>query len=318
MKKAIVKAAEFLKKNDCFCFLCHRRLDGDTLGAALSLYYACIFMGKQGVIRTYQGESLEKFSFLYPNECFYEKGGDFKVKHYVSVDVADYKLLEQEFNNVEFSLSIDHHEINRLKAKIECVDKKRAATCEIVYLILKELKIKITKNIADCLYLGIVTDTGSFKYQNVSSTTHKIVARLIEKGADFHKISSVAFNRKTKKRLKLEKEVISNLEYYFDDRVVIVFITDDMIKRANATKEDCNSVSYIAASFEDAFFAITATQEEDGFKISVRSKGEYDSSLFCKKYGGGGHKKAAGCTIKGGKETVLKSMLKELKECFKF
>ena len=316
MKKEIEKVAEFLKENDCFCFLCHKGLDGDTLGACYALYYACLNLNKKAVVRTYEGEILKRFSFVYPEKE--EHIENFSVEHYVSVDVADLKLLEDEFKEKKISLVIDHHETNKISSDLKCVDSLAAATCEIVYLILKEMGVKITTKIADCLYLGITTDTGSFKYQNVTTRTHMIAAELLKKGARSYFISFNAFDRKSKTRLNLEKEVIENLEYYFNDRCVIVFLTNEIVERTKATKEDCSSVSYIAASFEDAFFAITAREEEDGFKISLRTKGEYDASLFCSRFNGGGHKKAAGCFIKGSREDVLKKLLGALKEELKF
>lgn len=314
MENKIKKVAEFIKKNNNFCFLCHKRLDGDTLGAAYSLYYACLTLNKNSVVKTYEDEVSQKFSFIYPEIEVVEK---FKIEHYVSVDVADLDLLEEGYKNKKISLCIDHHETNAIEADLKCVDEKSAATCEIIYLILKELGVKINKKIADCLYLGISTDTGCFKYQNVTSKTHKIAADLIEFGADFYNINFNVFDKKSKNRLRLEAEVIKNLEYYFDDRFVIVFITKEIMNRSRASLEDCGSVSYIAASFEDALIAITAKEEKDGFKISVRTKGCFDASLFCKRFNGGGHKKAAGCFIEGKKEEVLEKLLKASKEEFK-
>lgn len=315
MENEIKKAANFIRNNDNFCFLCHKRLDGDTLGAAYSLYFACDVLNKNSVVKTYEDEVSEKFSFIYPERSEIQK---FDIKHYVSVDVADLNLLEEDFKNEKISLCIDHHETNTIMADFKCVDEKSAATCEIIYLILKELGVKIDKKIANCLYLGISTDTGCFKYQNVTKRTHEIAANLIELGADFYNINFNAFDRKSKNRLRLEGEVIKNLKYYFEDRCVIVFITKDIINRVGATLEDCSSVSYIAASFEEALIAITAKEEKNGFKISVRTRDFCDASLFCKRFNGGGHKRAAGCFIEGEKEEVLEKLLKALNEEFNF
>lgn len=315
MENKIKKAAEFIKKNNNFCFLCHKRLDGDTLGAAYSLYYACLILNKNSVVKTYEDEVSQKFSFIYPEKDVVE---EFEIEHYVSVDVADLNLLEESYKNKKISLCIDHHETNRIEADLKCVDEKSAATCEIVYFILKELGVKINKKIADCLYLGISTDTGCFKYQNVTQKTHKIAADLIEFGADFYNINLNAFDKKSKNRLKLEAQVIKNLKYYFEDRLVVVFITKDIINSSGASLEDCGSVSYIAASFEDALVSITAKEEKNGFKISVRTKGFCNASLFCRRFNGGGHKKAAGCFIEGEKEEVLEKLLKASSEEFKF
>ena len=126
------------------------------------------------------------------------------------------------------------------------------------------------------------------------------------------------FDRKTKERLELEKNVLENLEYYFNNKVVLVFVTTKIINLTKALKEDLNSIAHIAYSFKDAVFAITAKQEENGFKISVRTKSNWNAGLFCSKFGGGGHKKAAGCLIKGDLTRVKTMLLNALKEELKF
>ena len=318
MKEKIKKAANFLKDNDNFCFLCHKNLDGDTFGAAYALYYAVLGLNKKSIVKTFENETNEKFSFLLSVNNNIAADEDFEIKNYVAVDVADLHMLEEQFLHKEISLVIDHHESNLLDAKISCVDAKMAASCELVYLILKELNVKITKNIANCLYLGIVTDTGCFKYENTTPLTHSIAADLIAKGAQHFNINFYIFDKKTKARLKLEGLILDSLEYYFNDRVVIVFITDDMILQSKASEEDQMSVAQISSCFDEAFFAITAREQEQGFKISVRTKKEYDACLLCKCFGGGGHKKAAGCFIKGRKLKVKEQILNKIKEEFSF
>lgn len=310
----IKKAAEFLKNNNCFCFLCHKNLDGDTLGASYSLHYALNQLNKKSIVKTVGKEPFENFKSLLKIE---QKEEDFLIEHYVTVDVASLTLLEQNFNQ-KISLSVDHHKSFNINCNLKCVDEFAAASCEIVYLILKELEVKITKQIANCLYLGISTDTGCFKFSNTTAKTHKIAAELIEKGADFSKINYYMFDRKTKERLKLEKSVLENLEYYFNDLVALVFITNEIIFSTKSLKEDLNSIAHIAYSFKDAVFSVTAKQEQEGFKISVRTKNNWDAGLFCEKFGGGGHKNAAGCFIKGNLKLVKARLLAALKEELKF
>ena len=307
----VKKVAYLLKTNNNYCFLCHKNLDGDAFGACYALKYALEQLGKSSVVRTYNGEFVEKFAYL----CSVEKyeSCNFKIENYVTVDVADLSLLEEEFSKTYIFLCIDHHKTNKVPAKFKCVDFTAAACCEIIYNILKELNVKITKHIANCLYLGIASDSGCFKFENTTAKTHIIAAELIEKGADFADINFKIFDCKTVEKLNLEKEIIENLKFYFNGAVAIVFITEQIIKKTNATKEDCSSVSNIAAGIDKVLVAITAKQEENFFKISVRSKKGFDASSFCAKFGGGGHERAAGCLIKGEKEFVLKELHKALK-----
>ncbi len=308
----VKKAAHLLRTNDNYCFLCHKNLDGDAFGACYALKYALEQIGKNSVVRTYGGEFVEKFADL----CLVEKVDccNFNVENYVTVDVADLSLLEQEFLKTEIFLCIDHHKTNRINAKFSCLDFSAAACCEIIYNILKELNVKMTKQIANCLYLGVASDSGCFKFENTTAKTHRIAADLIEKGADFAEINFKIFDCKTVEKLNLEREIIENLQFYFNGIVAIVFVTEQIIKKTNATKEDCSSVSNIAAGIEKVLVAITAKQEGFFFKISVRSKKGFDASLFCKRFDGGGHERAAGCLIKGEKEFVLEKLIDALKE----
>ena len=254
MKLEIKKAAEFLKSNDNFCFLCHKNLDGDTFGACYGLKIALKQLGKKGIVKTYKNEVVEKF-FTVCDIAKQEKEDYFNIMHYIAVDVASLNLLEETFEKKKISLCIDHHKTNKIFANLKCVIKDAAATCEIIYLILKELNLEITKIIANCLYLGIASDCGCFKYENTTATTHKIAAELIEKGADFSRINFEIFDLKTKKMLNLQGEILKNLEFYFKGAVIIVFITKSTIEKFQLSKDDSSFVAGFIACVEDVLVA---------------------------------------------------------------
>lgn len=305
---------EFLRDNDNYCILCHKNLDGDTLGGAYALFYGLLEIGKRSKVQVMGQEHMKKFDFLIPKES-YEL--DFAIDNFITVDVADLLLLDENFRDKTFSLCIDHHDLNKIPARLRFIDSYRAATCELIYLILKELGVNLNKNILNCLYTGICTDTGCFKFSNVTPLTHKIAAELIEKGADFSNINFYMFDNKTKARLQLEKEIISNLEYYFNGRCVLVFVTQHIIDSVNATKEDCLDIAYIPACLQGVFVAITAKQEQECcYKISVRARNGYNANAFCRRFGGGGHNAAAGCTIYGSLVLVREKLICALREEF--
>lgn len=314
MLDIVENLANFLKNNDCFCFLCHKDADGDSLGGAYALFYAMQQLGKKSIVKTYEDEYFESFKFLYPTP-YDKKEEKFNVQYYVAVDVSTRNLLDETMKEKEIYAVIDHHNSNDIKAKVCCVDESACATCELIYLILKDLEIEITQKIADCLYTGISTDTGCFKYSNVTARTHRIAAELIEKGANFSLINFEMFDKKTKQRIDLEKNILENLEYYFNGGCVIVFITKEIMEKTKAKKEDYMSVAYIAACVDTAYISITARQEEEFlYKISVRTKGDLDASRFCRIFGGGGHKKAAGCSMVGDLDSVRNKILETLKK----
>ena len=302
-------ASRFLAQNDKICLICHTSPDGDTLGGAFGLFYALKSLGKSVYVESFDGLP-EKFQYLYPDNM--EK---FEPKHYVTVDVADVNLLGDCQKNLSFSLCIDHHEKNSIEARYKCVDSGAAAICEVIYLILRDMNIKISKQIANCLYTGISTDTGCFRFSNTTPQTHKIAAELIESGAKSCEINFRLFEQKTKARLKLESLILKNLEYYFGDRCAIVFVTRDMVRQAGASETDFDEIASIARSPIDVLIGISAREVENcQYKVSVRSNQGASALNVCKFFGGGGHKMAAGFKISGDMQAVKEKILQRVYE----
>lgn len=309
MLNEINKAAKFLFTHDKIRLFCHVSPDGDTLGGAFAIFYALKVLGKKCCVEC--GDALpQKFQYMYPDQM-----DDFEAEHNVTVDVADISLLSDAQQKLKFCLCIDHHERNNIPAEYKCVDSKAAAVCELVYLILKQMNINITKKIADCLYTGICTDTGCFKFSNVSSKTHKIAAELMGFGADAHKINFKMFTQKSVARLELERLVIENLEYFYDGKCTIVFVTSDMMQIAGADEDTFDGIAAMAVCPEGVEIGITVKEKDlNEYKASVRTNSFVDASKFCEYFGGGGHKRAAGFKISGDIQTVKSEILDRLKK----
>ena len=302
-------SAQFLAQSDKICLICHISPDGDTLGGAFALFYALKSLGKSVYVESFDGFP-EKFQYLYPDNM--EK---FEPKHYVTVDVADVNLLGDCQKSLSFSLCIDHHKKNGIKAQYKCVDSEAAATCEIIYLIQKKMNAKLNTQIANCLYTGISTDTGCFRFSNTTPQAHKIAAELIESGAKSCEINFRLFEQKTKARLKLESLILKNLEYYFKDRCAIVFVTMDMVRQAGASETDFDEIASIAKSPIGVLIGISAREVENcQYKVSVRSNQGASALNVCRFFGGGGHKMAAGFKTTGDIETVKEKILQRVYE----
>ena len=302
-------ASRFLAQNDKICLICHTSPDGDTVGGAFGLFYALKSLGKNVYVESFDGFP-EKFQYLYPDNM--EK---FEPDHYATVDVADVGLLGNCQKNLSFSLCIDHHEKNSIEARYKCVDSGAAATCEIIYSIVRHLGVKISKQIANCLYTGISTDTGCFRFSNTTPQTHKIAAELIEAGAKSCEINFRLFEQKTRERLKLESLVLKNLEYYFEYRCAMVFVTKDMMRQAGADEADFDGIASIARSCAGVLIGITAREVENcQYKVSVRSNQGASALNVCKFFGGGGHKMAAGFKISGDMQAVKEKILQRVYE----
>lgn len=289
-------AAEFLLKNDNFEILTHAYPDGDTLGSGFALCIALQQLGKRA--RVIACSIPKDFEFLAEGVQIQ----DFTAETIVSVDVADEKLLgvNKEKYLGRIQLCIDHHAINRVDAPIKCVCADAAANCEILYELFKVMNIPFVGQIAACLYTGIATDTGCFKYSNTTSHTLRTAADLLELGVDAPAINKVMFDTKTKLKIRLEQEIYNSIEYYSDDRCAIIAATLDLQKRVGAGDDELEGLASIPRQIEGVLIGITLREKEKNiFKISVRTDKSVNAAEFCSRFGGGGHSEAAGCQIKG-------------------
>ncbi len=302
------EAATLLNENDNFHILTHRYPDGDTLGCAFALCYALRSLGKKANVKV-SPKVPSKFSYL----CENYKEQNFSCEFVVSVDVAAPSLLGDLYDeyNDKIDLCIDHHGSNSMVADNICVDATAAAACEIVYLLIKEMGIKISKDIADAIYTGISTDTGCFCYTNTTAQSHKIAAELMEFECDFAKINRINFETKTRGKLKMERMVYDTMEFYCGGKCAIIYTTIAMQKALGAGDDEMEGLASIPRQIEGVKMGITMREKEDGtFKISVRTNDGVNASEFCARFGGGGHAAASGCSIKGDLATAKYMLIK--------
>lgn len=308
------RAAELLSGNDNILILTHRNPDGDTLGSGFALLRALRNMGKRA--RLINADHIpEKFSYLYEGIG----DDDFTEKFIVSVDVAERKLLgslcDEYADRVD--LAVDHHESGRTFAKQTYCESDSASCCEIIYLLLEAMGTPITKEIADCIYTGMSTDTGCFRYSNVTPRTHEIAAKLIAAGADHSRINVRMFETKTMGDFMLEKMCLDSLEVLGEGKVAVISVTKDMLTQCGVDKSALDAIKPMTRQIEGVEIGITIKEEADGKTgISVRTGEDYDASAICAHFGGGGHVRAAGCEIKGtvkeAAEMIKKYIIEEI------
>jgi phosphoesterase RecJ-like protein len=160
------------------------------------------------------------------------------------------------------------------------------------------MNVNIDKNIANCLYTGVCTDTGCFKFSNVSPKTFKIAAFLMEMGAETHKINKIMFDTKSRSRLKIERFILDNIKMYFNDRCAVSYITNKVINESNVSEGDIDGVSALTRQIEGVILGVFLREKKDGtYKVSFKSDGIINCSKLASYFGGGGHKDAAGCEI---------------------
>ena len=288
------RAAELLLAWDNILVLSHRSPDGDTLGSASGLCRALIALGKN-VQFGCADEIPAKFAYLFDGIEF----GAFEPEHIVTVDVPDKALLGSlEYLGEKVELAIDHHATHRYFAKETWVEGDAGAACMLVAKLVPALGVKITPEIADCLYTGIATDSGCFLYPGAGPELHRIAADLIECGARYAEINRVMFDTKSRSAIRLLKRVYSDMEFFHEDRCAVLCLTNELIEDTGAKESDLDGVASMVRQVEGVLFGITIRERgENEYKISLRAAGEADAAKVCMQFGGGGHKGAAGCTI---------------------
>ncbi len=303
-------ADKFLSSDNIY-ILTHKSPDGDTLGSAFALYYALKAKGKS--VRVLCADTFpKKFGYMY--EAYEDK--DFEPKLIASVDVADLNLLGNlsDIYAQKIDICIDHHKSNKIEAPLKYVSVASAATCEIIYTLLGYMNTEFTPLVCDCLYTGISTDTGCFKFSNTTPITHKIAAELMEYGCDYVNINKIMFDTKSKARIEMERMVIDTMQFEYDDRVAIIVVTRQMLTNTGMDESDLDGVAAIPRQIEGVDVGITMKETIDGgYKISVRTSESVDASKICAALGGGGHARAAGCSVNMSSQEAKEAILKAIK-----
>ncbi len=305
----LTDAAGWLLENDSFLILTHARPDGDTLGSAAALANALRRLGKRAALYP-NPEITEKFTpFVSP---YIADGGVFE--HVVSVDIAAPNLFPQGFKG-EVDLAFDHHPSNSGFAGATVLDAKRAACGEIVLALIRELLGEPSQEEADLLYIAISTDTGCFQYANVTEETFLAAAELSKAGADTAGLSRLFFRTFSRGRLKLEGAVYSGLRTFHDGQIVAAVVTRRMIEETGVTENDMDDLAALPGKLAGHEVSLTLRENENGStRVSLRSGKRVNVSEIAKKFGGGGHAMAAGCTVDAPPEETLKRLLPLVEE----
>ncbi len=315
MKIEFSRAVALLKEADNILILTHSNPDGDTLGSGFALLRALRKMGKRAKLLN-NDKIPEKYAYLYEGI----ETDNFEEEFVVSVDVAEMKLLGdgvREKYGDRVDLSLDHHESSKHFAKETYVEPDSASACEIIYLVIKALGVSVDSRIASCVYTGMSTDTGCFKYSNVTPRTHIIAAEIISLGADHSKINEKMFDTKTFGSIMLEKLCYENLEMFCGGKVAVISVTKKMLSHCGVDKSALDAIKPITRQIEGVGIGITVKEEDNGKTgVSVRTSEDYDASSICAHFGGGGHIRAGGCefstTVEEAKKKVIDYITEEI------
>ncbi len=310
-KITLDEVAALLSEHDRFKILTHTYPDGDCLGCGYALAFALRKLGKQANVAV-DGALPSKFHYLVKN---YEEQ-DFEPAYIVSVDVAAMTLLgDSVMQGVEkIDLCIDHHRTNSVDADNVYVDPDAAAAAETIYQLMELLHVELDEDIAGGIYTGVSTDTGCFCYSNTTERTHHIAAAVMPY-CDWRSINYINFVLKTRAKMKLERMILDTMEFCLDGACAIIYTTLETCEKLGTGDDEMEGLASIPRQIEGVKMGITMREKAGGvFKISVRTNDGIDAAAFCKRFGGGGHPAAAGCSIEGDFESVKRQLIEAAEE----
>lgn len=314
MRIDIKECAGLLKEKNNIVILTHAHPDGDTLGSGFVLCRALMKLGKNARVIN-DDEIPKKYAYMFDDLQF----SDFSPEYVVAVDVATENLLGsiQDDYKGKIDLCIDHHLTNAEYADNLLLEDVPAA-CEIMYQVILELGVDIDKKIADCLYTGISTDTGCFRYASTTAQSYRFAAELIDLGAENGLINRAMFETKSKTYVNLEKLCLNGLELFCNDRVAVITVTQEMYAETGSTEQETEAIAPLTRQIEGVEVGITIKEKKDKTcKASLRTYESVNAAELARCFGGGGHSQAAACRFDCSVEEAKKLLIEKCRELLK-
>ena len=308
------EVAQFLLERDHFCILTHRRPDGDTLGTAATLCRGLRQLGKTAHVL----ENPEITAKYQPLLADLTTTGPGKDDVLICVDVASVGMLPAVFSHLtnQISLRIDHHGTADSFTQQELVEPKAGACGEIVYGVLSLMGASLDKEMAEALYTAVSTDTGCFRYGNTTANSLRVAADCVEAGADTPRLNRELFDTNSYARLRIQGWITENTRFFRDGKLALCALPLQVEKQLGATEDDLENISGFPRSIEGVCMAATLRENpEGGIKISIRAIPGYDAAVICAKFGGGGHKGAAGASLEMSLEEAAQLVEQTMLEC---
>lgn len=315
------EAVDKIKKSNSICLISHINPDGDSIGSLLGLGIALSHFKDKKITLAKVDEVPKKYRFL-PQIDHLQKVDENEVFDLViTLDCSDlYRLGPWKYiaDSTDFIINIDHHKSNDYFGNINIIDANMSSTGELVYYLLKEMNLDINTEIATSLYVSISTDTGSFKYDNTSPSTHEVTAELLKMGIDINRITTEVYQSKSLVKTKLLVRSLSDMEMHLDNKIGIATVTKDMIEECNATIQDVDGIIEAIRDIDGVEVAcILKEVNQEEMKVGFRSKRDIDVARIAETFKGGGHKKASGCTVYKRMEEAKKEVIDEIIKAFR-
>ena len=302
-----------IELRDRFILTSHARPDGDAIGSALACAQILRSMGKQvdvvfrdGVPRIYR--PLPYADTVMQTDRI---NGGYQAAIILECDSIQRTRLEGLDDH--FLINIDHHLSGRPFAHVNWIDPNAVATAELVYRLAREAGVKISPEIATCLYTAVLTDTGSFMFEGTNEHTFALARELVLAGADPARCARSVYFAHSTAKMRLLGAALSNLQR--EGPLAWIWVTHEQMEKAQAKEEDCEGLVNYALAIQEVQVAAFLRELPDGrYRVSLRSKGEMNVATVAERFGGGGHKCASGCSLDGPLSSAVERILTQLRQ----
>jgi bifunctional oligoribonuclease and PAP phosphatase NrnA len=309
----IAQICEAIRSRQRFVISSHARPDGDSIGSQLAMAFALRALGKhvEVVNQDAAPPPLMAFPGVPAIQVAERVIGEFDAA--IVMECSELKRTGVEGLDRFFVINIDHHPGNAEYGAINWFDGTAAACAEMVFDVIRALDVPLSVEIATHIYVGILTDTGSFHYSSISSRTFDICRQLVDAGVDPPKVARSIFDSNTLGRLKLFGAVLSSIELEHGGRLAVVCVDRAMAAASGGTYDDTEGLINLPLTVREIQAAIFLKEiDKNDYRVSMRSKGDIDLCAVAKKFGGGGHKNASGCSLTGDYDEVRSRIIAEV------
>lgn len=309
----IQQIVDAIRSRQRFVLSSHSRPDGDSIGSQLAMAYALRALGKDVTIVNKDAAAgpIRAFPGVETIVIADRATGNFDAA--IIMECSDLKRTGVEGLDRDFVINIDHHPGNTEFGQINWFDASAAACGEMVFDLIRALAVPLSLDIATHIYLAILTDTGSFHYSGISPRTFAICKQALEAGVDAVQVARKVYDSNHMGRLKLFGAVLSAMQIDRTGRIAIVYVDHAMARAAGGSYEDTEGLVNLPLTVKEIEAVVFFKQEKDDeYRVSLRSKGSIDIGAVAKDFGGGGHKNAAGCTVRGPIEELQRQMVEKM------
>jgi len=320
MNNTLVQIGEVLKGAKSIYLFPHTNADGDAMGSCAALCIVLRKLGKECYILI-EDDIADNLKFMDKGYTTFDPETIKEPDICMCVDCGEidrFPTRKETFLKGKIKACIDHHITSKHFADYNYIDPEAAATGEIIFKLIKAMNVEIDKETGEAIFAAITTDTGNFQYSNTHKESFEIMVELMNSQIDINSVSNAIYQNCPLEQFVIKNMVMDTMEIFADGQSVIVYVTQEMLKKSNAKMEHTEGLIGELRGIKGVEISAFLKENEEGkIKVSMRAKSYADVAAICQKYAGGGHIKAAGCTLEMDMKSAIELMKSEITASFK-